>query len=78
MGEESDKVDQYSHSSVNNRPPHYPHTEYALEQARWLASSHFALPNDRRLLATYEFEKIIRESEEDAIPERRLRHGHAQ
>ena len=50
-----------SHSGVCNRPPHYPHRAYALSQARWLASSQFALPNDQRLLATYEFETIIRE-----------------
>lgn len=50
-----------SHSIAHGSPPHFPHRKDAFEQAQWLLTLPDSLPNDNRLVATYEYEEIARE-----------------
>jgi hypothetical protein len=50
-----------SHSIAHGSPPHFPHRKDAFEQAQWLLTLLNSLPNDNRLVATYEYEEIARE-----------------
>lgn len=52
----------YSYSIASDCPIHYPYRDLAHEQAKWLMTLPNSLPNDARLLATYEFQEIARTS----------------
>ena len=49
-------------SVATGRPPHYPHRSKVFEQARWLISRPEVAKNDYRIMATFEYEEIARES----------------
>lgn len=51
-----------SGSAFSGRPPFIHNTSDVAQQAQWLVSLPSSLPNDRRLVASFEYEMIIRES----------------